>query len=361
MKTAQEYRRDLHQIPELGRCEYETKKYIVSVLEHLHCQLYYPTPTAVVAYFNGNKAKTICFRADMDGLEITEATNLAYSSRHSGKMHACGHDGHMAMLLEVAGWVDQHLAQLNTNLVCLFQPSEEDRAGALDILASHILEDLKVEKIFGMHLWPTLEENHLYAMPGAMLAASCEMDVHFIGRSVHAANREEGVDAIQLAAQFLNEAYQKCKRIKSAHLLSFGSFEASGTRNVVASDALLKGTLRTFDGKTYQDILAIFNHMISDYEKTGIKIELHLNPAYAYVDNDKMLFDEYQEILGIQSLHSPFFQAEDFGCYTKKYPCLFLLLGIGKNHLLHTSTFDFSEQVLTSGVEAYKLILLNEK
>ncbi|MDE5565805.1 MAG: amidohydrolase [Anaeroplasmataceae bacterium] len=356
----EEFRKDLHQIPELGRCEYETKKYIVSVLRNLSCKLYYPTETAVVAYFDLKKSKTLCFRADMDGLSIKEETNLSFASKHIGKMHACGHDGHMSMVLALGLWIEEHLELLNCNVVLLFQPSEEDNAGANDILESGILKELSVDEIYGMHLWPMLEQNQIYTKEGSILASSTEIDITFNGKSVHAANRDKGIDSILIASKFLDEFYQFSNSIEAKHLLSFGSFEGNGARNVVCDHVVLKGTLRTFDEKTLTLVKEYLNEQQIKWKKeVNMEMIIHLNEAYPFVKNDEQLVNKYQSILDFQKLKEPLLQAEDFGCYTHHYPCLFLLLGIGNEHLLHTTTFDFPMEVLSTGVEAYCKILLN--
>lgn len=356
----EEYRKCLHQIPELGRCEFQTKSYLVSILEKLNCRLYYPTPTAVVAYFDLNKKKTLCFRADMDALQIEEQTGLSFASKTKGLMHACGHDGHMSILLGFAEWVSEYKNQIPTNVVCLFQPSEEDEAGASDILKSGILKELKVDEIYGLHLWPMLKPHQLYAMPFGMLAAATEIDICFNGKTVHAANRTEGIDAILQAATFLKEIYHFSDLFQMPHLLSFGSIEGSGARNAVCSQVYLKGTLRTFDDESYNQIKERILELKNRLEaETGVQIEVHFNQAYPYVKNDEVLYEKYKDVLSLVPLNKPFLQAEDFGCYTQSFPCLFLLLGIGDEHLLHTPTFDFPMEVLSTGVEAFKLILLN--
>ncbi len=361
MKTVEEYRMDLHQIPELGRCEFETKKYLLAQLSSLSCQIFEPTETAVVAYFNADKEKTICFRADMDGLLMEEKTEVAYTSRHAHRMHACGHDGHMAMLLAIADWVSEHISRIQYNLVCLFQPSEEDHAGANDIIKSGILDTLQVEEVYGMHLWPSLEKGLVYSSPGSLLPASYEMDVEFIGKSVHAANRSDGIDALKIAAKWLLECYHLSSLIPDKHLLSFGSLEAPGPRNAVCGDAILHGTFRFFDSKTGDLMLEKINILNQRLElETKIKINFHVDKLYPVVVNNEKLFLKQQERLHIQSLSDEFWQAEDFGCYTQKYPCLFLLLGIGREHKLHTSDFNFDMRILSNGVEAYKKILKND-
>ena len=131
-----EIRNSLHQIPELGRKEYKTKEFIKNLAKNLNCKIYEVTNTGIVLFFNANKNDTICFRSDMDALPILEKNEVSYKSKNIGVMHACGHDGHMAMLLSYAIWASNNIDKLKHNIVCLFEPSEEDNAGANDIRKS---------------------------------------------------------------------------------------------------------------------------------------------------------------------------------------------------------------------------------
>lgn len=356
MKT-EEIRQALHRIPELGRKEFQTKQWILNYTENWHCQIFEPTPTAVVLYFDCHKHKTICFRCDMDGLPIEEQNHMEFRSQHMGIMHACGHDGHMAMVLSFAEWANTHLEELEVNVVCLFQPSEEDNAGANDILQSGILDTLHVEEIYGMHIWPGLEEGKLFGMKGQMTATSAEVDIHIYGQSVHAANRKNGIDALWVGTDFIKRYYSFADKIKEPHLIHFGKFQAGTVRNIVAAEAVIEGTMRTFDDRVFEKMLGEMERLKRYYEKTyPIKIEYKKNAVYPGVINDSELFDKYKEELRYFILDKPYIQSEDFGCYTRKYKSLFLLLGCGDKSLLHTATFDFPMDILNVGVEAYKSI-----
>lgn len=350
-------RKDLHQIPELGRKEYSTKEYILKELKKLNCEIFTPTETGVVAYFNANKERTICFRADMDALEIKEETGLSFCSKNEGFMHACGHDGHMAMLLGFANFASNNLELLKANVVCLFQPSEEDKAGAIDIINSKILDRLRVEEIYGIHIWPNLEAGKLFTKPGGLLATSAEVNIEFKGEGVHAANRDYGVDALMLGAKFMLDFYNFCDSIKEPHLISFGKFNSGKVRNSVADFSRLEATMRAFDDKTFNYMADELKALTIKYENdSNIKIELAINDLYKSVINDSKLITKYQDKLNLNILTDSFMQAEDFGCYTRIYKSMFLLLGCGNKHLLHTSKFDFDMDILKTGVEAYKII-----
>lgn len=357
MKRVEKFRVDFHQIPEKSGCEWKTKQYIKQKLNALSCSLYEPTSTSIVAYYNLNRDKTICFRADMDGLRIEEKTNLPFASKHNGFMHACGHDGHMAMLLEFMHWAEEHKEKLTCNLVCLFQASEEENAGALDIIHSSILDQLHVEEMYAFHIWPCLEKNQLYTLAGPMLASSSEVNLEFYGQSVHAANREKGIDALKIACQYILDAYEEFSKIEEKHLLSFGKMTSGTARNVVSNSTHVEATMRNFHDETFVKMKHILEDLKENYEKkTKIKIDLSILDLYKSVINDSRLIHKFKDALHLQLLSNSYMQAEDFGCYTRKYKCLFMLLGSGEEHLLHTETFDFDMDILATGVEAYKII-----
>ncbi len=348
----------LHQIPELGRREYKTKEYILNIAKNLNCKIYEPTETSIVLYFNLNLDTTLCFRSDMDALPILEATNLSFKSKNNGIMHACGHDGHMAMLLGFAIWASFNLNLLKHNIVCLFQPSEEDDCGANDIIKSNILDDLKIDAIFGFHIWPLLEEGKLYSMPNGMLASSGEVTIDISGEQFHAANRKENDDAILRSFKLINDFYKFSSTVSSPHLINFGKMNAGSARNIVPGNSHIEATLRAFDDETFKLLSSTLIRMSKELEDSKYKINTNINWSYPSVLNDSNLFYYYKPFLNLNELSKPLLQAEDFGCYTRKYKSLFMLLGCGNTNLLHTDKFDFNMDILQIGVDTYKKLSL---
>lgn len=152
----QRIRRELHQIPELELSLPMTKAYLISQLQDLPCQLDFPLESGITAFFDNGREETIAFRSDMDALPITERSDAPYRSRHEGNMHACGHDGHMAMLLGLAFRLASADQRLPHNVLLIFQPGEENPGGARLLCEAGILERYHVKRIYGMHLWPQL-------------------------------------------------------------------------------------------------------------------------------------------------------------------------------------------------------------
>lgn len=214
LQELRRYRRDLHRIPELDFDLSQTIAYIEGVLASLACEVTHPCPSCVCAFFDAGTgaAHATAIRADMDALPIAEATGAAFASTHPGKMHACGHDGHMAMALAAATFVDRTIREqpgaIKRNVLFVFQPAEETTGGAKTVCESGVFERYGVDRIFGFHVWPDLPANTLASCSGPLLARSSETHVHIHGTSIHIAKTygvpvNESHDAALAAAKFL--------------------------------------------------------------------------------------------------------------------------------------------------------------
>ena len=215
------FRRDLHRIPELDVDLFRTMVYVEGVLSGLSCELSRPAPGCVCAFFDCGSPAATAIRADMDALPITEATGSAFSSRHAGRMHACGHDAHMAMALAAAVEVDELLsagAKLGRSVLFVFQPAEETTGGAATVCASGVFERYRVDRIFGFHVWPDLPWGAVASCAGPLLARSSETHVHIEGVSTHIAKTygvaaPESRDAMLAAARFVTGVRELMDRL----------------------------------------------------------------------------------------------------------------------------------------------------
>ena len=198
-------RRALHRIPELGDELPKTMDYVQDVLGTLDCEVLFPLDSAVCAYFDFGAADTLAFRAEMDALPIAERTGLPFASQHSGKMHACGHDGHMAMVLELGRRIRTKQA-LPHNILLLFQPAEETAGGARRLCETGVLERLRVKAVFALHLWPGLSAGMIAGLPGAMMARSAEVTFTAEGRCAHFCSAASGRDALAACVEFYSRA-----------------------------------------------------------------------------------------------------------------------------------------------------------
>lgn len=362
-----QYRRDLHRIPELDFDLPETTHYIKEVLAKYSCRLLQPSPSAVCAWFDLGRMETVAFRADMDALPISECSSKTYASRHPGKMHACGHDGHMAMVLALAEVVENCMKNGETlpyNVMLIFQPAEETEGGAESILKSEILTAYHVVRIFGCHLWPDLPAGIIGARSGAMMARSSEVEVKIQGRSAHIAKARQGQDALYAAAAFLTASYKMEREEIPAgvyRLLKFGILQSGTVCNAISASAYLKGSLRVFDEETFDRMKKRMEEIAGHIEKTtGCTFEIGLSKGHPPLLNTPSLFELVMNHCAeeMQLLAEPSMTSEDFSYYARHCPIFFFFLGLGVDTALHTDNFDFDEAVLLSGLEFYEKLLL---
>lgn len=354
------FRRELHQIPEAELELPKTQRYIIKALRDLPCTITSPTTSSVVAFFDAGKNSSIAFRSDMDALPVTEVNECEYKSKHQGKMHACGHDGHMAMLLGFAYDVSTYYKDLPHNIVLIFQPGEETPGGAEPLCNSGILQKYHVKRIFGFHLWPMLPAGTIATRKNEFMAHASEVNIDIEGKSAHAAKYKEGIDALETAARYLIDIYtMEQNEIAPAiyRLLRFGKIESGTVRNVIANHARLEGSLRSFQEDTHQYMIRRLHEIAKEYEDSvGVKFHFDINKGYPAVINDEKLCDYVLEQLddtSIVMLETPEMIAEDFAYYQKIVPGMFFFLGTGTGIALHANTFDFQEEVLLKGVETY--------
>ena len=360
-----DHRRALHQIPELDNQLPETVAYVRSVLEPLGCVLSSPIPGSVCAFFDAGKAETVAFRADMDALPVTEATDLPYASAHPGKMHACGHDGHTAMALALAEYVSAHLAELPRNVQFLFQPAEETTGGAKGLCESGILEAHHVTRVFGLHLWPNLPAGQVFARPGPLMARANEVTVTVTGKSVHLSRASQGLDAMTAGTEYLHRAYAMVDALppEEPRAFLFGKMTSGTVRNAVSGKTVLEGSLRTYREETYhfckKQLEAIGRDIAAE---TGCGVEVDLNEGYPAVWNHEGLYETVCAVLGADApslLEAPALAAEDFSFYQKAVPGVFFFLGAGNTPELHAPDFCFDDEtILPKGVEFLTKLLM---
>jgi len=360
-----EFRRALHQIPELDRCLPRTVTYVKCALAALPCQVTEPTEGSVCAFFDAGKDETVAFRADMDALPVTEITGLPYASAFPGLMHACGHDGHTAMALALAEHAGAHLAQLPRNVLFLFQPAEETTGGADLLCRTGILRERNVVRVFGLHLWPGVPAGQVASRPGALMARSSETTVTVTGKSVHISRHGEGIDALTAGAEFLRRAYAMMAALpgEDPALLRFGKMTSGTVRNAISGETRLEGSLRTYSDEIFEHCRRELTAIGADLQaETGCGVTVHLSEGYPAVRNHPELYGAVCAALGESApilLDAPALAAEDFSFYQKEVPGVFFFLGTGNTPQLHAPDFDFDDEtVLPAGVEFLKKLLM---
>lgn len=369
MEELKRWRRELHQIPEIGLKEYETAAYIRKELEKMGYQWNEIVDTGTTVYIDNHCQETIAFRSDIDALAINEKNDIDFQSQHQGMMHACGHDGHMSALLGLAKTLKTANDVFRYNILLIFQPAEESPGAARYVVETGILEKYHVKAIFGMHLMPFIEEGKIACKSGPLMAMCGELDVKIIGKGSHAGLPHEGVDSIVIAAQAINQ-YQSVvsRRVSpfSPVILNIGRIIGGTARNSVASVTEIHGTIRCYDEKLYQQM---YNDIEKIHQGLEIANDCHIEwsaPAlYPPVINHENLYNQFQQLVSKDDyieLNEALMLSEDFAFYQKEIPGIFFFLGTKTEQFqsgLHTETFNFNEDVLEKAVNLYYQIALH--
>ena len=349
-------RRALHRIPELDRDLPETMAYLRSALENLPCKVFSPMESALCAWFDFAAKEAIAFRSDADALPIAENSGLNFASCHPGRMHACGHDGHMAILLELARRLSKK-EKLGYNVLLIFQPAEETTGGAKDICKTGIFKQYKVEAIFALHLWPGLAAGKIASRANEMMSRSCEVKVDIYGKSAHIAKAEEGIDAMAAGVEF----YRRCMAMEAAQpkhifrLLKFGKFTSGTVCNALSGHTHMEGSLRAFQDEVFYALRAGIVSIGKDVERqTGCTVNIYMNDGYPAIMNPPELYKRVRKAVDFLELEKPSMITEDFSWYQRTLPGMFFFLGTGDSPALHANDFNYDESILTKGADFFE-------
>lgn len=351
-------RRALHQIPELDRCLPETIAYLRSALEGLRCTVFSPMDGALCAWFDFGAKDAIAFRSDADALPVAENTKLPFSSRHPGKMHACGHDGHMAILLELARRLDRKEA-LGHNVLLVFQCAEETTGGARDLCATGIFRKYRVEAIFGIHIWPGIPEGIVASRANEMMSRSCEVKVDIYGKPAHIARAEEGIDALAAGVEFYSRVMAMVGALPKHifRLLKFGLMTSGTVCNVLSGHTHMEGSLRAFQDDVFYSLRAGIVSVAKDVERaTGCTVSVYMNDGYPAVMNPPDLYRRVKKAVGFFEMDKPSMITEDFSWYQRTIPGMFFFLGAGDAPALHSDNFQFNEEILLKGADFFEAL-----
>lgn len=361
-------RRALHQIPETALEEFKTKEYLKNYLISIGLEPQEIVETGLFVYIEGkDKENCIAFRSDIDALNIKEETGAEFESKHVGKMHACGHDGHMATLLGFAKYLTT-IQPLDKSVLLIFQPAEESPGRAKDIVETGLLKKYNVKAIYGMHLFPELPEGTVASKEGPFFAQAALMTTTITGKSGHGAMPHKTIDPLMAFTKVV-DGYQT---IVSRNLSPFdpgvvtiGKFCGGSAQNIIADTVNFWGTIRTFKEENTEFIIDRIKEIHRGVELSyRVKIDEKIDIVYPPVINDKELYKKFVDTMKDMNYieHEALTISEDFAYYQKEVPGIFMLLGTrseekGFIHPLHSCHFNFDEKVLLKGVEAYARIL----
>lgn len=361
-------RRELHEIPELGNQEIETKAYIKKHIDRLsHFEIEEVLETGLIASIRGIiPGDTIALRADMDGLPINEINEVSYKSKHQGLMHACGHDAHMAILLGVAYILNELHDRITGEIKLIFQPAEETTGGAKRIIDTGSLKNVKA--IFGLHVDPTINIGEVLYTSQEMYASSNAFNIDIYGDNCHIASLHSSVNALEVMTELLNRLFSLSKKYTKQILLGFGKIEGGTVRNVLPSFIHLEGTLRTTKTGLNEEVICAIFLIIEELKKqynTDIKFcEISYYPLLKNNQKFEKLFINTCKEINIKTnkLKDILYTAEDFAWYNYYIPSYFYNIGSGNKKLkkkLHSNDFMIDEKVLYYGVFLQSMLVLN--
>lgn len=361
-------RQEFHRIPETEKTEEKTCQKILETLNRYGItnakRLFH---TSVVATIGKESLPCIGLRMDIDGLPIEEKTGLPFSSQHTGRMHACGHDAHIAILLMTAKLLKKQESSLPVCVKLIFQPAEEGDGGALPMIAEGVLKDPATTKIFGAHVWPELPVGTVELVEGASFAGCDRFTIKFTGTGGHGALPHLANSPLYPMAACILKLNELQKAEKKA-VISPCACEAQGFYNIFPDQAQIKGTLRTLTQEDRLRILRQMETLITEIgDEYGVSTEFlpveEYSPCYNHPDCIREYRQAAEAVLGKSQVKTgtASFAADDFSEFTKRCPGAHLRIGSqggkGTSYPLHSPRFDIDEACLWYGVEIlYRLI-----
>jgi len=372
----QAWRRDIHEHPELQYDVHRRAAFVADRLKEFGCDEVATGlgRTGVVGVIKGRKppgkgdVRVIGLRADMDALPIEEATELPYASKTPGRMHACGHDGHTAMLLGAA----RYLAETRNfagDAVVIFQPAEEGGAGAAAMIKDGLFDRFPIDQVYGMHNGPGIPIGSFAIRPGPIMASTDAVNIHIEGRGGHAARPHISIDSVFVGAQLITALQSIVSRsvdpLESA-VISICEFHAGNARNVIPQTAELKGTVRALTAEVRALMEKRLREVVEGVARmTGAKIDLNLERGYPVVVNHAAQTDIAVEVArkvaGEGNVHEmpPLMGGEDFAYMLERRPGAFIFCGNGDTAGLHHPAYDFNDDAIVYGTSYWIKLVEN--
>lgn len=371
------FRRDFHKHPEMGFDLQRTSEVVYGLLKEWGYEVQkHIGKTGVTAMLKGGKpGKTVALRADMDALPILEENDVEYKSVYDGKMHACGHDGHTAMLLGAAKVLSKFKQEVCGNIKFIFQPAEEGPSpgGAKPMIDDGALEG--VDAIYGLHLTTAYPTGMATMNMGSMMASTDVFEIELIGKGGHAAMPHKSIDAIAMAARVINDIqFMVSREVDPLEpvVVSVGTINGGFASNVIAGNVKMTGTIRTLSNSIRESIKENIDLIVNHAVKiSGGEYKLNVIPGLPPLINDKehiyLAEKSAKKVLGDKNviiLDKPQMGGEDFSYYLEKIPGAFFMLGAGneekgKTYLMHHPKFDFDEDALVLGAKLHIQIALD--
>lgn len=358
-------RRDIHAHPELAFDEYRTSDIVARELQRYGLEVHRGLArTGVVGVLKaGTSARMIGLRADMDALPLGELNEFPHHSKHPGKMHACGHDGHTAMLLGAARYLADN-PEFDGTAVFIFQPAEESEGGAAVMIEDGLFEQFPVESVYGLHNWPGIPVGEMMVMPGPVMAGTCGFEIKVRGHGCHAAMPHQGIDAIVTGSQLVQALQTVVSRTLhpcDAAVVSVTQFHAGEAWNIIPEEVLMRGTIRTFKPAVQDSVERAIERLCSGIASAnGAQISVVFDhrypPTVNSVNEAKFCQSVAGEVFGPDKVLTdilPSMGAEDFAYMLREKPGCYVWLGNGPGTggcTLHNPHYDFNDELLVHGV-----------
>ena len=358
------WRRHLHENPEILYEVTETAAFIAEKLKSFGVDEIVTGigQSGVVGIVNGRggSGRTIGLRADMDALPVEEMTGRPWASKIPGRMHACGHDGHSAMLLGAAKYLAE-TRNFNGRVAFIFQPAEEGGAGALAMIEDGLMDRFGIAEVYGMHNMPGIPAGHFAIRKGGIMAAPDKFTIRITGRGGHAAQPNRTVDPIVIGAQIVTNLQLIAARNVDpleAVVLSVTKFQAGNTHNIIPAEAELAGTVRTLSDAIQQQTEARMRQIVESvataHGATGELLYEHRIPVTTNHDAEtEHALAIAREIAGPAHVNAdvaPSMAGEDFAFMLKDRPGAFIFIGNGESAGLHNPAYDFNDEILPYGI-----------
>ena len=368
-----EWRQDLHAHPELGFEEHRTSDFVASKLEEFGVEVHREIgKTGVVGVLRqGNETRSIGLRADMDALPISETNEFSHKSKNSGKMHACGHDGHTVMLLAAAKYLAESRS-FSGQVNFIFQPAEEGLGGAKAMIDDGLFDKFPCDRVYAMHNGPGIAVGKFASVPGIRTAAGAFFDIKVIGKGGHGAFPQFAIDPITIAAEIIGAIQTIISRTTSPNdsaVLSITKVHAGDAYNVIPESAMLSGTVRTF---TIDKMQEIERQMISISEGIskahGGTALVEFNTLFLPVLNEEEATDLATEVCrdmvgqdNVITTGSAGTGSEDFSFMSNEIPGCYVIIGNGEDsNALHNPNFDFNDEALVYGGSFFARVIEKE-
>ena len=362
------WRHYIHENPEIAYEEHNTSDFIASKLTEFNIEVHRGLGgTGIVGVIhgkdNGASKKSLGIRADIDALPMTEKTNLSYSSKNDGKMHACGHDGHTTMLLGAAKYLAETKNFLGT-VYCIFQPAEEGgNAGAKSMIKDGLFSKFNIDSVWGIHNWPGVPVGQAVIHEGFAMAGGDIIVITIEGKGGHAAQPQFSNDPM-VSAGLTITALQSCisRQLNpfDQSVLSLTKIEGGSAFNVIPDKVTIGGTLRSTNTDTRNDMLEKIKHAAQGAcSVNNCSVNIEIRPGYPSTINDKksaiFASSVFENSFGMNSLNKeekPTMTSEDFSYMLQEKPGAYIWLGAGeKSEKLHSAHYDFNDELLPIGAE----------